>query len=568
MPFLPLEPNETKLPVDFVMIIPEAYIDHPSFGHAIISRIIENEGFSIAINSQPLNENDYRKFGQPNIAFLISGGVVDSMVNNYTVNKRKRGKDVYSEGGITGKRPDRAITVYSNNLKKIYPDTPIIIGGTEASLRRFAHYDYWSDSVMPSLLADSKADLLIYGMGERALWEILALVKKGVPIKNIKDIRGTCYLSDFENLSNKMKEKFVSGGVDFCPSFEEVSSDKKKYVKSYKKQYIISNRINSKPLVQKHKNYYIIMNPIAYPLTTEEMDKVYAMDFMGDCHPSYKKGVPALNEVKFSITSHRGCFGGCSFCSIVFHQGRIISKRSKESIVNEAKKLSEEKDFKGYIHDIGGPTANFRNPACKNQEKVGSCTDKQCIGEKVCKNLIVDHKEYIDILRTVRNLPNIKKVFIRSGIRYDYLMYDENDEFFKELIKYHISGQLKVAPEHCVDNVLKIMNKPKFAIYESFVQKFNEENKSIGKEQYLVPYLISSHPGCTYEDAKKLNNYLKKIGHNPEQVQDFYPTPSTRSTCIFYTGIDPVSEENVYVPKSLDEKRKQRELLQIKRDKK
>lgn len=565
MPFLPIEPNETKLPVDFVLVIPEAYVDHPSFGHAIISRVTESQGFSIAINAQPMCEKDFAKFGKPNKGFLISGGVVDSMVNNYTVNKKRRRTDVYSEGGKGGKRPDRALTVYAKALKKLYPDVAIVIGGMEASLRRMAHYDYWSDSVMPSILLDSKADLLIYGMGERPLWDILDLVKKGVPLGNIKDIKGTGYLSTFDNLSNALREKFASNDVDFCPTFEEVTNEKKMFAKAYKQQYRSANNKFAKPLVQKHNKDYVIINPPSIPLTEKEMDSVYALPYMGDYHPSYTEGVPAIQEVKFSITSHRGCFGGCSFCALSFHQGRVISKRSGESIVDEAKALSQKEDFKGYIHDIGGPTANFRNPSCKKQEKSGVCPDKQCIGHTPCEHLVVDHSEYLNILREVRNLPNIKKVFIRSGIRFDYLMYDKNKEFFRELVAHHISGQLKVAPEHSQDNVLKLMNKPRFDIYKQFVKKFKEENAIQGKEQYLVPYLISSHPGCDIDDAVRLTQYLKSTGYMPEQVQDFYPTPSTRSTCMYYTGIDPETNEEIYVAKTTEEKQTQRALLQYRK---
>lgn len=567
MPFLPIEPAQTSLPVDFVLLTPEAYVDHPSFGHAIISRLVQAEGFSVAINSQPLQDKDYLKFGKPNIAFLVSGGVVDSMVNNYTSNKKKRSRDVYSQGGKTGKRPDRAITVYTKTLKRLFPNTPVIIGGMEASLRRMAHYDYWSDSVMPSILVDSRADLLIYGMGEKPFWDILDLVKKGVPINNIKDVRGTGYSCQYNDLSQTMKDKFVSNGVEYCPTFEEISSDKKKYVKAYKQQYYAANNQKAKPLIQKHNKEYVIINAPSLPMTQKEMDKVYSMPFMGDYHPSYTEGVPAIEEVKFSITSHRGCFGACSFCALSFHQGRIISARTKSSIVQEAKDLSQKDDFKGYIHDIGGPTANFRKPACKKQQTHGACPNKHCIGHEVCENLIVDHSEYLDILREVRNLPGIKKVFIRSGIRFDYVMLDKNKEFFRELVAHHISGQLKVAPEHSEEKVLRLMNKPSFKVYKEFVKRFKEENIRQGKEQYLVPYLISAHPGCSTEDAIKLTEYLKSAGYMPEQVQDFYPTPSTRSTCMYYTGIDPDTDEEIFVPKSDQERFNQRALLQYRKEK-
>jgi uncharacterized radical SAM protein YgiQ len=565
MPFLPLFPDEVKSQVDFVLIIPEAYVDHPSFGHAIVSRLIESEGFSIAINSQPQNEDDYKKFGKPKIAFLISGGVVDSMVNNYSVNKVKRKQDLYSEGGVTGRRPDRAVTVYSRAVKKLYPDVAVIIGGMEASLRRLAHYDYWNNEIMPSILIDSHADLLMYGMGERGLWDILDLLKKGVPIKKIKDVEGTAYLSSYDNLSIDVKNKIDSHEILMSPSYEEVCQDKLKYIKSYKLQAENSNYISGKMLAQKHRKQYVIVNSPSRPLTVEEMDKVYDLPYMLLPHSSYVKEVPAIKEVRFSITSHRGCFGNCSYCALCFHQGRSISKRSKESIVREAVKLSQMPDFKGYIHDIGGPTANFRNVSCDKQLKFGVCKNKQCIGFEKCPNLKVDHSEYLDILRTVRNLPNIKKVFIRSGIRFDYLLYDKNTEFFEELVRYHISGQLKVAPEHCCDNVLKLMNKPPFKFYKEFYKKYNDYNIELEKKQFLVPYLISSHPGCTVEDAITLAKYLQSIGHMPEQVQDFYPTPSTKSTCMFYTGIDPDTGKEIFVPRTKTEKGIQRALLQYKK---
>ncbi len=564
MKFLPLEPHETSLPVDFVLVTPEAYVDHPSFGSAIISRIVAAEGFSVAIMSQPRTDKDFSKFGRPNIAFLVSGGVVDSMVNNYTAAKRKRSTDVYSEGGKAGARPDRALTVYCRALKRIFPGTTVIIGGMEGSLRRMAHYDYWSDSIMPSILVDTAADLLVYGMGERPLWDLLDIAKKSRRLDNVKDVNGTGYLTSFDGLSKNMKEKFQSGGVDYCPTFEEVVADKKKFLKAYKQQAYSANNMKAKPLVQKHGKDYVVINPPSVPLTQDEMDRVYALPFVGGPHPSYRDGVPAILEVKFSITSHRGCFGGCSFCALSFHQGRMISKRSKESIVDEAIRLTNKADFKGYIHDIGGPTANFRNPPCKKR-KDGVCPDKHCIGNSPCENLAVDHSEYLDILRTVRELPKIKKVFVRSGIRFDYVMYDQNKEFFRELVAHHISGQLKVAPEHSEENVLRLMNKPPFAAYKAFAQRFKEENNRQGKEQYLVPYLISSHPGSTIEDAMNLTEYLKSQGYMPEQVQDFYPTPSTRSTCMYYTGLDPETDEEVYVPRSQEEKSAQRAMLQYRK---
>ncbi|NLL56758.1 MAG: YgiQ family radical SAM protein [Clostridiales bacterium] len=567
MSFLPFLPNELTTSADFIFIIPEAYVDHPSFGHAIISRVVESEGFSIAIISQPKTDQDYKKFGRPNIAFLISGGVVDSMVNNYTVAKFPRKRDEYSEGGRVGNRPDRAVTVYSRVLKRLYPDVPIIIGGIEASLRRMAHYDYWDNVVKPSILVDSRADLLMYGMGERALWNVLDAIKRGIPVKKIKDVDGTAFLQSYHNLPKEVKEKIDNNDIMFCPSFEEVCADRLKYVQAFKLQAENSNYLSGKMLAQKHRNEYVIVNPPSRPLTTEEMDKVYALPYMLRAHDSYQEEIPAISEVRFSITSHRGCFGNCSYCALSFHQGRTISKRSLKSIVSEAEKLIKLPDFKGYIHDIVGPTANFRNPSCKKQVAHGVCKDRQCIGYKVCPSLIVDHQDYLDVLRAVRSLPGIKKVFVRSGIRYDYMLMDKNNQFFEELVEHHISGQLKVAPEHCCDNVLRLMNKPKFSVYEEFKKKYEDYNLKLNKKQFLVPYLISSHPGCTIEDALKLTDYLKKVGRMPEQVQDFYPTPATKSTCMFYTGIDPDTGQEIFVPRTAQEKVTQRALLQYKNPK-
>ena len=563
MPFLPITKEELKgEEADFVMIMPEAYVDHPSFGHAIISRLINEYGYRIGLIPQPQTDDDYKKFGKPKIAFIISGGVVDSMVNNYTVAKIKRKTDCYSEGGKYGLRPDRAVTVYSKKLKSLFPDSAVIIGGIEASLRRMAHYDYWSDSVMPSILVDSGADLLMYGMGEKEWWDILERVDKGLPIKDIKDVEGTAFLSSYENLPDRIKNGMQNKEYIECPSFEEVKRDKKVFVKAFKIQNENINYISGKGLYQRHGKVYVIQNPPARPLDTDEMDKVYAMPYMRNAHPVYKEKIPAFDEIKFSITSHRGCFGNCSYCALSYHQGRSISSRSKNSIIKEAKSFLEDKDFKGYIHDIGGPTANFMNPSCEKQKTLGICKDKQCIGFKKCPNLKIDHTDFLEILRGVRSLEGIKKVFIRSGIRFDYIMYDKNEDFFDELIKYHISGQLKVAPEHCSDNVLELMNKPPFKIYEDFCEKYKQKNEKFKMKQFLVPYLISSHPGCTISDAIKLTKYLKSINFMPEQVQDFYPTPATKSTCMFYTGIDPDTGKEVYVPRSPDEKKLQRALLQ------
>lgn len=561
--FLPVTPEELNgQQPDIVYVIGEAYCDHPSFGHAIVSRLLESLGMTVAILSQPQNDDDYKKFGVPKVGFFVTGGVVDSMVNNYTVAKRKRDVDVYSEGGEVGRRPDRCVDVYCHNLKRLFPDSAVVIGGIEASLRRFAHYDYWADRVMPSILVSSGADLLIYGMGERPITEIVRLVQKGVPLKDIRDVRGTCYLEKYENLSSKLKKAIEEREAIFCPSFEQVRNDKKAYVEAFNIQSKQNDHVKGKILLQKHQGKYLVQNRSQLPLSPEEMDKVYELPYMRDYHPSYKRGVPAMQEVKFSLTSVRGCFGSCNYCALTYHQGRIVQKRSKESLVREAKTLISDKDFKGYIHDVGGPTANFRDPACTKQMKGGVCAEKPCIGYRKCPNLQVSHEEYIELLRDLRQLEGVKKVFVRSGIRYDYVMYDKDDTFLKELVKHHISGQLKVAPEHVSDNVLEAMNKPPFSLYLAFKKKFDDLNARLGKKQYLVPYLISSHPGCTLKDAIRLAEYLKSIGYMPEQVQDFYPTPSTKSTCMYYTGINPDTGKEIYVPKDKREKMMQRALMQ------
>lgn len=561
--FLPVTPEELNgQQPDIVYVIGEAYCDHPSFGHAIVSRLLESLGMTVAILSQPQNDDDYKKFGVPKVGFFVTGGVVDSMVNNYTVAKRKRDVDVYSEGGEVGRRPDRCVDVYCHNLKRLFPDSAVVIGGIEASLRRFAHYDYWADRVMPSILVSSGADLLIYGMGERPITEIVRLVQKGVPLKDIRDVRGTCYLEKYENLSSKLKKAIEEREAIFCPSFEQVRDDKKAYVEAFNIQSKQNDHVKGKILLQKHQGKYLVQNRSQIPLPPEEMDKVYELAYMRDYHPSYTRGVPAMQEVKFSLTSVRGCFGSCNYCALTYHQGRIVQKRSKESLVREAKMLISDKDFKGYIHDVGGPTANFRDPACTKQMKGGVCAEKPCIGYRKCPNLQVSHEEYIELLRDLRQLEGVKKVFVRSGIRYDYVMYDKDDTFLKELVKHHISGQLKVAPEHVSDNVLEAMNKPPFSLYLAFKKKFDDLNARLGKKQYLVPYLISSHPGCTLKDAIRLAEYLKSIGYMPEQVQDFYPTPSTKSTCMYYTGINPDTGKEIYVPKDKREKMMQRALMQ------
>lgn len=561
--FLPVTPEELNgQQPDIVYVIGEAYCDHPSFGHAIVSRLLESLGMTVAILSQPQNDDDYKKFGVPKVGFFVTGGVVDSMVNNYTVAKRKRDVDVYSEGGEVGRRPDRCVDIYCHNLKRLFPDSAVVIGGIEASLRRFAHYDYWADRVMPSILVSSGADLLIYGMGERPITEIVRLVQKGVPLKDIRDVRGTCYLEKYENLSSKLKKAIEEREAIFCPSFEQVRDDKKAYVEAFNIQSKQNDHVKGKILLQKHQGKYLVQNRSQLPLSPEEMDKVYELPYMRDYHPSYTRGVPAMQEVKFSLTSVRGCFGSCNYCALTYHQGRIVQKRSKESLVREAKTLISDKDFKGYIHDVGGPTANFRDPACTKQMKGGVCAEKPCIGYRKCPNLQVSHEEYIELLRDLRQLEGVKKVFVRSGIRYDYVMYDKDDTFLKELVKHHISGQLKVAPEHVSDNVLEAMNKPPFSLYLAFKKKFDDLNARLGKKQYLVPYLISSHPGCTLKDAIRLAEYLKSIGYMPEQVQDFYPTPSTKSTCMYYTGINPDTGKEIYVPKDKREKMMQRALMQ------
>ena len=567
MSFLAVKKEELNgMQPDFVYVTGEAYCDHPSFGTAIITRMLEHEGFLVAIISQPQKDSDYTEFGCPKYGFFVSSGVVDSMVNNYTVAKIPRTRDVYSEGGDVGKRPDRAVTVYTKALKRLFPNTPVVIGGIEASLRRFAHYDYWADKVLPSILVDSGADLLIYGMGETPILDIASRIKKGIPLNKMRDIEGICYLERFENLSKKLKSQIEEHSALFCPSFEEVVESKKSYVKAFNMQSQNNDHLTGKILLQKQVDgKYLVQNIPQRACSVEEMDMVYSLPYERTYHPMYNRGVPAIEEVKFSVTSQRGCFGGCSYCAITYHQGRIIQKRSKESIIREVKIFTQDKDFKGYVHDVGGPTANFRNIACKYQKKSGVCLKKNCIGYKPCANLEVSHTEYLDLLRELRELEGVKKVFIRSGIRYDYLMMDSSDEFLIELIKHHVSGQLKVAPEHTEDSVLKLMNKPPFRVYKEFKSKYDSINQRLGKKQYLVPYLISSHPGCTIADAVRLAEYLKSINYMPEQVQDFYPTPSTKSTCMYYTGLNPDTLEEIFVPKSKEEKRMQRALLQYRK---
>ena len=559
--FLPITPDEVKErgweKVDFVYVTGDAYVDHPSFGASIITRVLEAEGYRVAVLAQPQwkNADDFMKFGRPELGFLVSSGNIDSMVAHYTAAKKKRSTDAYSPGRVMGLRPDRAVIVYCNRIREAYGDIPIIIGGLEASLRRFAHYDYWDDKIRRSIIFDSQANILTYGMGENQTIEICRRLSNGEDISTIRDVRGTCYVCDTTETPYEGKE---------CPSYENCVKSKKEYAVSCRIEQDEQDHIRGKLIKQRHGNKMLVQNPPMPPLTQEELDWVYSLPYERNYHPVYEKmgGVPAIEEVKFSITHNRGCFGACNFCSIAFHQGRFITTRSKESIVNEAKILTEMPDFKGYIHDIGGPTANFRRTSCLKQIENGLCKGKKCLAPIPCKALTADHSEYLDILRTVRELPKIKKVFIRSGIRYDYMLKDKDDTFFRELVKYHVSGQLKVAPEHCSAAVLDKMGKPHIDAYIEFSKKYFELSDDAGKEQYLVPYLMSSHPGSTLKDAVELAVFLKKRHIRPEQVQDFYPTPGTISTCMFYTGLDPYTMEEVYVAKSPKDKALQRALLQ------
>lgn len=562
MPFLPITIEEMQEygweQPDFIYIIGDAYIDHPSFGPAIISRVLENFGYKVCIISQPdiNSDDDFKRFGKPRLAFLVSSGNIDSMVNHYSVSKRRRKKDYYTPNGEMGKRPDRAIIRYSSKLRELFPNEAIIIGGIEASLRRLNHYDYWDNTVRRSILLDSKADLLLYGMGEKTIVQVADALASGLNVKDIIYIRNSVWKTKDENI--------LPYNAIYLPSYDEVLSDKMNYVKSFKIQYQNTDAFTGKPLIEKYKNIFVVQNPPEFPLSQEEMDATYALPYMRACHPLIeKKGhVPAIDEVKFSVIANRGCYGSCHFCALTMHQGRIIQSRSKESILDEIKLITKDKDFKGYIHDIGGPTANFYHPACDKQLEHGACTSRECLGHNPCQNLKVDHTDYLDILQEARKLPGIKKVFVRSGLRYDYILYDQNKEFFEELIKYHISGQLKVAPEHVDDRVLIRMGKPSRQLYDEFVKQYQEINQKYGKKQYLVPYLMSSHPGSTIDAAINLAEYLRDIGHMPEQVQDFYPTPGTASTCMYYTGIDPFTDEKVYVPKNPHEKAMQRALMQ------
>lgn len=544
---------------DFIIVTGDAYVDHHSFGTAVISRVLEHAGYKVGIIAQPdwHSTEDFMKLGRPRLAFLVNAGNMDSMVNHYTVSKRVREKDLYSPGGKMGLRPDRATIVYCNKIREAYKHINICIGGVEASLRRFAHYDYWADKVRKSILTDSGADLLIYGMSEKQIVEVAHYLNEGFEAKYIRHVPGTCYLVD--SLEEVYEEHIV------IPSYKEVSTNKLKYCEAFKITYQEQDPIRGRTIVQDQGDKYLVVNKPEVILNREELDAVYDLPFTKEYHPIYEPmgGIPALEEVKFSIVGSRGCFGNCSFCAITFHQGRAVQSRSKESIVKEAKEMTEMKDFKGYIHDVGGPTANFRKPACNHQLTIGACKAKQCLSPGVCKNMEVDHKEFVDVLRSVRSLPKIKKVFVRSGIRYDYVMADKDDTFFKELVEHHVSGQLKVAPEHVSEQVLKYMGKPAGKTYEEFRQKFFKLTEKAGKKQYIIPYLMSSHPGSTLKEAIELAEYLRDIKYQPEQVQDFYPTPGTLSTAIFYTGLDPITLKSVYVPKTKEEKAMQRALLQF-----
>ena len=548
---------------DFVYVTGDAYVDHPSFGHAIISRLLESKGYKVGIIAQPdwKDKKSIEILGRPRLGFLVSGGNMDSMVNHYSVSKKRRAMDSYTPGGEMGKRPDYAVTVYCNLIRSVYKDVPIIIGGIEASLRRLAHYDYWSDRLKHSILIDSQADIISYGMGERSIVEIADALNSGIQVRDITFVDGTVYKTD--SLDS------VYDAIHL-PSYDQLKKDKTEYAKSFYIQYCNTDPFTAKRLTEQYReNLYVVQNPPARPLSMEEMDEVDSLPYMRNYHPSYEEagGVPAIREIKFSLISNRGCFGACSFCALTFHQGRIIQARSHESLVEEARILTEEPDFKGYIHDVGGPTADFRYPACDKQLTHGACKNRQCLFPTPCKNLKADHTDYIQLLRKLRSLPKVKKVFIRSGIRFDYVLADKSRNFLRELCQYHVSGQLKVAPEHVSDRVLTKMGKPENRVYRQFVKEYNEMNQRLGMKQYLVPYLMSSHPGSGLSEAIELAEYLRDLGYMPEQVQDFYPTPSTISTCMYYTGIDPRTMEKVYVPTNPHEKAMQRALIQYRNPK-
>lgn len=565
--FLPVSRREMEErgwdQVDFVYISGDAYVDHPSFGHAIITRLLEAHGYRVGIIAQPdwKDKNSITVFGEPRLAFLVSAGNMDSMVNHYSVSKKRRSQDAYTPGGVMGNRPDYACVVYGNLIRQTYKKTPVILGGIEASLRRLAHYDYWSDRLKRSVLLDSGADLISYGMGERSIVEIADALSAGIRVEDLTYIDGTvCKVKDREAIYDAVE----------LPAYSELQKDRLRYAESFYTQYCNTDPFTAKRLIEPYSEHvYVVQNPPAKPLSQTEMDDVYALPYMRTYHPMYEKdgGIPAISEVKFSLISNRGCFGACSFCALTFHQGRIIQTRSHESLIEEAKLLTEEPDFKGYIHDVGGPTANFRHPACDKQLTHGACKHRQCLFPKPCKNLNVDHKDYLKLLRSLREISKVKKVFIRSGIRFDYVMADPDDTFMRELCEYHVSGQLKVAPEHIADPVLQMMGKPENSVYRAFTEKYKKINEQLGKKQYLVPYLMSSHPGSTLKEAVALAEYLRDLGYMPEQVQDFYPTPSTISTCMYYTGVDPRTMKPVYVPKSPHEKAMQRALIQYRNPK-
>ena len=549
--------------VDFAYVIGDAYVDHPSFGHAIISRVLESHGYRVGTISQPdwKDPESIQVFGEPRLGFLVSAGNMDSMVNHYSVSKKRRKTDAYTPGGEMGKRPDYACVVYGNLIRQTYKKTPVILGGIEASLRRLAHYDYWSDRLKRSILLDSGADIISYGMGERSIVEIADALDAGIPVSELTYIDGTVV---------KVKDRDRIYDAEFLPSYEELKADKKTYARSFYTQYRNTDAFNGKRLAEPYSDHlYVVQNPPAKPLSVTEMDNVYDLPYTRTYHPSYeeKGGIPAISEIRFSLISNRGCFGGCSFCALTFHQSRIVQVRSHDSLLREAELITKEKDFKGYIHDVGGPTANFRHPSCSKQLEHGVCQNRQCLFPKPCGNLDADHSDYVSLLKKLRQIPGVKKVFIRSGIRFDYLLADKKKDFLKELCQYHVSGQLKVAPEHVAQPVLALMGKPEHSVYEKFTAEFNKMNEKIGKKQYLVPYLMSSHPGSTLKEAVELAEYCRDLGYMPEQVQDFYPTPSTLSTCMYYTGIDPRNGKAVYIPKNPHEKAMQRALIQYRNPK-
>jgi len=559
--FLPISKEDMQRKkieqLDFIFVSGDAYVDHPSFGSAVITRLLESRGYKVGIIPQPdwRNADAFKALGRPRLAFLVSSGNMDSMVNHYTAGKKPRREDLYSPAGVRGKRPDRAVTVYCNRIREAFKDVPVIIGGIEASLRRFAHYDFWDDQVRRSILFDSRADLLIYGMGEKPVIQVAEALESGMEIKYITYINGTAYIApELGNIPD----------ATVIPSFDEVRDSKRKYARAFMLQYREQDYHTGRVLIQPHGERFLVQNPPAAPLTETELDDVYSLPFTRQYHPVYKNqgGIPALKEVKFSLTSQRGCFGGCSFCALNFHQGRVVQSRSHESIIEEAELLLKDPEFKGYIHDVGGPTANFRHAACDKQLNAGVCKNRQCLYPTPCKNLKVDHKDYVALLKKLRSLPGVKKVFVRSGLRYDYIIADKKDEFLRELCENHISGQLKVAPEHVSDKVLRYMGKPSKEVYGRFVKKYFDMNKRLKKEQYLVPYLMSGHPGSDLSAAVELAEYVRDMGYNPEQIQEFYPTPGTLSACMYYTGLDPRTMKPVYVPRDPEEKAMQRALIQ------